>query len=170
MAAGKEVRFTKLVQESGAPQVVTLWADPKKDKLFMQLVRKGHILTIIQKPTGIRKDFGLIGFHPQPFATYLNFPKPLKNNGDSVVVGVKYDLIKQSDGRMGGRSEPVRKLKPVKPQPVKKLFHVTLRRYASVEVSIRVAAFDAKEAKTEALAPVAQKVLIRFDSTPAGWF
>jgi len=97
MAFLREIRFGKLVETSGNPEVVTLWADPKTDRAFMKLVKELRVLTVIQKPTGTQKDFGLIGFHPQPFCSYLVFPRRIKEEGEVRVIGIKYDLLKKSN-------------------------------------------------------------------------
>ena len=159
MAAGKEVRFAKLIEEFGQPEVVTVWADPKKDRAFMNLVKKGQILTVIQKPTGTKKDFGLIGFHPQPFAAYLVFPKRLPGESEAVVIGIKYDLLKKSSGQIAGSPASIPKSKMVKPAPVLKTFEVTIRRRTSVEVTVKVEAFNPSEARQLALADVKTEAL-----------
>jgi hypothetical protein len=56
----KEVRFSQLVTASGKPETFTLWTDPKKNSAFMKAARENRVLTIVQKPTGAKKDSGLI--------------------------------------------------------------------------------------------------------------
>jgi hypothetical protein len=152
--SSKEIRFRKLVEKFGTPEVLTLWADPKKDAAFMSLVKQRRVLTLMQKPTGTKKDFGLIGFHPQPFAAYLVFPKSLPKDDEVIVIGIKYDLLKKTKGRIMGDRTPLKKLEKVKPAPVRKNFEVTIRRRTSVEVKVKVEAFNPAEAKQRALAGI----------------
>ena len=133
----KEIRFGDLVKAAGKPQMITLWTNPKEDRNFMKAVKENRVLTLIQAPASKRKDFGRIGFHQGPYASYLVFPKPLPK-ANPRVIGIKYDLVKQ-----GIVSDPV-KLSPEraggnrkkKAAPRRKTFHVLFRRWATIETSI----------------------------------
>ncbi len=89
----KRSRFGDLVRESGRPQPFTLWADPKQDRSFSQAVKANRVLTVIQEPGSKHRDFGIIGFHEQPHASYLVFPRALPKNNDSRVIGINYQLV-----------------------------------------------------------------------------
>src|SRR5947209_6222026 len=89
----KELRFTKLVEESGKPQAITLWADPHHDRTFMKAVKEHRVVTLKQEPTAKKKDFGRVGFFEEPHVSYLVFPKPLRADPETCVVGIKYDLL-----------------------------------------------------------------------------
>jgi hypothetical protein len=156
----KELLFTKLVNESGQPEVVTLWTDPKKDKTFMSLVKAGRILTLIQKPTGNNKDFGLVGFHPQQFAAYLSFPKRLKKNDDAVVIGIKYNLLKKGEGKVMGGPIRIKAPAPVKIAPIKKAFEIQILRSGFLKLTVKSEAFNINDAKKLALAEVVAKELL----------
>jgi hypothetical protein len=150
--AGKEVRFKQLVNKSGKPEIVSLWTDPKRDRRFMKAVKEHRVLTVIQEPRTHRKDFGRPGFHPNPHASYLVFPKPLPVDQESRVIGITYDLA--ADPRV---IDPVPKSarsprKPVKTARIRdKAFNVILRRTGVVETSIGVRAANSKEAEKKAL-------------------
>ncbi|HWI56239.1 MAG TPA: hypothetical protein VNZ22_03350, partial [Bacillota bacterium] len=58
----KRIRFGDLVRDSGRPQIVTLWTNPKQNRSFNQAVKTNRVLTVIPEPTRKQKDFGLIGF------------------------------------------------------------------------------------------------------------
>src|SRR5215831_17506162 len=130
----KTIRFGDLVRNSGRPQTVTLWTDPKKDGSMQRAIQTNRVLTVIQEPTSKHKDYGLIGFHQKPSALYLVFPRPLPQDSDSRVIGINYQLIEEPEA-----TDPVRpgdlkatlklperqSLKPTpKPKPVKKVFTV----------------------------------------------
>jgi hypothetical protein len=89
----KEIRFTDLVDRAGKPEPVSLWSDPKQDRAFMKAVRDDRVVTLIQQPFIKKKDFGEIGYHQDPRAAYLIFPKPLPKGEASHVVGIKYELM-----------------------------------------------------------------------------
>ena len=55
-------RFDSLVEESGLPEMATLWVDPEKDQEFMRIVKADRVVTVCQHNIGTKKDFGLVGF------------------------------------------------------------------------------------------------------------
>jgi len=92
----KEIRFSKLVQMAGKPETVTLWIKPKNNPAFMKAVKENRVVTVFQKPTGIRKDFGTIGFHQEKFAAYLVFPGRLPKF-EAHIIGINYELLQESE-------------------------------------------------------------------------
>jgi len=89
----KNVRFGDLVKNSGRPTVHTLWTKPAGDKAFMQALKRNRVLTVVQDPTGKRKDYGEIGFHQQRGASFLVFPRPLPETSGVRVIGINYKLL-----------------------------------------------------------------------------
>jgi hypothetical protein len=51
------------------------------------------VVTVIQEPKSSGKDFGLVGFHQLPHASYFVFPRPLNAKPDARVVGINYELL-----------------------------------------------------------------------------
>ena len=92
---GKTRRFGDLVRESGRPEVVTLWTEPKKDRAFSKAIRENRVLTVESDPTSKRKDFGRIGFHQVHGGIYLVFPKALPKT-ESRIVGINYELAEDA--------------------------------------------------------------------------
>jgi|GEM_PF-2137137 hypothetical protein len=139
----KEIRFGELVKHSGKPQVITLWTNPKRDRSFAKAVKENRVLTVIQKPTGKRKDFGQIGFHQKTHASYFVFPKPLPKE-PLRVIGIKYDLVEQgtvSDPvRTSSNEEPKKRSAKSSAKPVRKRkeFQVLFRRSAVIETVVTV--------------------------------
>ena len=126
------MRFGDLVRSAGRPQTVTLWTGPKKDRSFNQARRQNRVLTVVQKPTTKHKDFGIIGFHEEPHAPYLVFPRPLPKDQDSRVVGINYQLLDEPVVADTGRPADLKPKKPpAKPKAVEKAFTVKVRRTAS---------------------------------------
>src|SRR3954452_15153369 len=89
----RERRFRDLVAVSGKPEVVTLWASPRKDQAFVNAIKENRVLTVVQEPGSKKKDFGIVGYHKQPYAAYLVFPKPLEPERNSKIVGINYELV-----------------------------------------------------------------------------
>jgi hypothetical protein len=166
----KTVRFSKLVEEFGKPALYLPLADPAKDPKFKETAKENRVLTIKQDPTSKQKDFGIIGFLPEKFATYLIFPKSLEAFANARVVGIKYedladDTIAPPPSAMpkpkkpgpAAKMEPKPKLavlpehKP-RPEPKPKTFAVRVRvtATASSEQDISVTALTKAEAKTKA--------------------
>jgi hypothetical protein len=93
MAATKTIRFTKLVEHCGRPQVVTIWTAPKENPSFQRAVRENRVLTVRQDATGAKKDYGRIGFFRERGVSLLVFPKALPKS-NAQVIGIKYELVR----------------------------------------------------------------------------
>ena len=91
----KIARFREIVVKCGAPEVVTLWTDPKDDKGFQRALRDERIMSVHQPAVGSKKDFGEIGFVRGPNVSYLHFPKSLRRYEGRRIVGVDYALLEQ---------------------------------------------------------------------------
>jgi hypothetical protein len=154
------IRFSKLVEHSGEPEVVTLWVSPETDSSFQKAIRENRVLTVQQKNVGIKKDVGVIGFEKRKSASYLVFPKALAHAPGIKVVGIKYDLISSPPPK-----DPIRIAEPArrKPEPKavlekkikrqaqvrEKTFVATVRRTAVWETTIEVTARDKRRAEIE---------------------
>lgn len=155
----KEIRFGELVKKSGKPEVISLWTDPRRDSSFMKAVKENRVLTLTQEPTSKRKDFGRIGFHQEPHASYLVFPKPLPKDTSPRVIGIKYDLIAQSRVSdpivVSEEKIPRARRKPEKRKPK---FDVLIRRTIVIETAVTIdQASSENDAKRKALQMVKQE-------------
>src|SRR3954468_10998979 len=112
----KSVRFSKVIEEAGQPQVALLWQDPRRDPSFQSALRQNRVMTVQLKHAGSASDFGVVGFKQSPHAEYLIFPKPLKAYEGDKIVGIKFDLIAASkpQGPALKKSPPVRASRPPK--------------------------------------------------------
>jgi hypothetical protein len=157
-------RFAALVKTAGQPHAVTLWTQPEEDAEFMKAVRGNRVLTVHQESVGQRKDHGEVGFNQDAHATYLVFPKSLKEFEEKRVVGIRYDLLAETPVRRPvpparttkrpGQA-PVQRAEPVatpEPAPEPKLrFAVTVQRTAIGTATIEVIAKSAGLARKMAL-------------------
>lgn len=89
----KTVRFAKIVERCGEPEVHTIWQKPKADRHLQSLLKNNHMMTILPSESG--SDFGLVGFKETKGARYLAFPKSLKRFTDHRIIGIKWDLIRE---------------------------------------------------------------------------
>ncbi|MGZ4974859.1 MAG: hypothetical protein ACXWKG_06635 [Limisphaerales bacterium] len=89
----KTVRFAELVKAAGKPYVATLWTGGKDDRHFNRAVRENRVLTVHQTIGTHKKDFGVVGFREQKNVSYFVFPKRLRAQPETQVVGIKYNLL-----------------------------------------------------------------------------
>ena len=88
----KTARFTEVVDESGKPEVYTLWQKPAADHHFQSLNKNNRVMIILKSESGT--DFGLVGFKERKGASYLVFPKSLKRFADKRIVGINWELVR----------------------------------------------------------------------------
>ena len=93
----KTARFADVVKTGGPPETYLLWVPAADDKTFQRALKEHRIMTVHQELRGAKKDFGLVGFHEEPNAQWLMFPKSVKRFEDRRVVGINYDLLAKSD-------------------------------------------------------------------------
>jgi hypothetical protein len=111
----KHVRFGKIVEAGGKPGAYLAFSDPAKDPSFMRAAKESRVVTIKQEPTSKHKDFGIVGYLKEKYATYLIFPKSLREFDGQRVIGIDYSILQSADVRIGGKVPAPRK----KPEPKK---------------------------------------------------
>jgi hypothetical protein len=83
-------------------------------------------MTIHQRPTGTKTDYGTIGFEKNVSGQVLIFSKSLRSFADKRVIGVKYDLLewpsvpKNQQAPKAQPAKPATKSKP-KTMPVERV-------------------------------------------------
>jgi hypothetical protein len=113
----KTVRFTKLVQECGAPKNHLVLADPEKDTELQRAAKAKRVVTVLQENVGTKADHGVVALEVGPGRQYLLFPKSLKAHAGAGVVGIKYDLIHEPKIP---KSQQAKIVIPKKKRPAKK--------------------------------------------------
>ena len=91
LLTAKTARFDDIIKKCGAPEVHTLWQEPKSDRHFQMLLKNNRVMTIQQTDAGT--DFGVVGFVKRKGARYLVFPKSLKRFEGHRIIGIKWDKI-----------------------------------------------------------------------------
>jgi hypothetical protein len=171
----KQVRFGKIVEAGGKPEAYLAFSDPDKGPSFTRAAKESRVVTIKQEPTSNRKDFGIVGYAKEKYATYLIFPKSLREFSGQRVIGIDYSILQSADVRVGGKVPAPRKklepkkaksaeipkpepprpppkpAKPEKPKPQPKRFRVELQITTVDRKQIAVTAWNQAEAKKNAL-------------------
>jgi hypothetical protein len=89
----KTIRFSKVVEECGQPNVYTLWEKPAADRHFQAQLKNNRVMTIQKSESAT--DFGIIGFKERKGARYLVFPKSLKQFTEKRVIGIDWARIRE---------------------------------------------------------------------------
>jgi hypothetical protein len=105
------VRFTKVVEKCGKPQIHLLLSQPEKDRALQTAVKANRVMTVTQQSVGTKKDRGEIGFEATTGRQFLIFPMSLRAFAGKTVVGINYDLLSVPTLPKNQRAVP---------QPVKK--------------------------------------------------
>jgi hypothetical protein len=182
-SSAKTIRFSVLVDQCGPPELVTLWEAPGSNKAFQKALAEHRVMTIKLGTVGTKKDMGLIGFVETKNASYLIFPKSLREYEGRQVVGIKYELLATSrpkgplvklPAKGGGDGDTVSRpqtapssrarthiAEPREPKPIPqpKRFRVTVRISASLDVEEEVEAENKQTAKKLALDSIARRAV-----------
>jgi hypothetical protein len=88
------VRFAKVLEACGKPDIHLLLIDPAKDKTLQVAIKADRVMTLYQQAGGT--DHGVVGFEEGRSRQFLVFPKPLKPFIGQRVVGIKYELLEDA--------------------------------------------------------------------------
>src|SRR5215469_13596519 len=102
------VRFSKVLEACGKPDIHLLLIDPAKDKTLQAAIKSDRVMTLYQQSGGT--DHGVVGFEQGRSRQVLVFPKPLKPFSRQRKVRIKYEPHEQT---------PTPKKEPVKKEPAK---------------------------------------------------
>jgi hypothetical protein len=152
------VRFAKVVEHSGRPEVYLLLTDPQKDAHFQQAL-KAHRLMTIQHGGG-KTDFGTVGYLPEVRGEVLIFPRSLRTFADDRIIGINYDLLEQEH-------EPAKEEPEEKPAPkAKPEIKVAPREKAKPEPEPKPKPEPKAKAKSKAAAKPATHPELELDDKP----
>jgi hypothetical protein len=102
------IRFSKILEACGKPDIYLLLIDPAKDKTLQAAIQSDRVMTLYQQSSGT--DHGVVGFEQGRSRQFLVFPKPLKPFQGQRIVGIKYELLEDA---------PAPKEEPAKKEAVK---------------------------------------------------
>jgi hypothetical protein len=88
------VRFSKVVEACGKPDIHLLLIDPAKDKALQAAIKSDRVMTLYQQSAGT--DHGIVGFEQGRSRQFLVFPKSLKPFSEQRIVGIKYELLEEA--------------------------------------------------------------------------
>ena len=117
------VRFSKILEACGKPDIYLLLIDPAKDKTLQAAIKSDRVMTLYQQAGGT--DHGVVGFEQGRSRQFLVFQKPLKPFQGQRIVGIKYELLEDTPAL---KEEPAKK-EAVKPdeQPAEPAASLTER-------------------------------------------
>jgi hypothetical protein len=113
------VRFTRVVEKSGPPEVYLLFTKPEDDADFQKALKANRILTVHTAAGTSNTDYGLPGYSGNAHAQILIFPRSLKAFEGRRVVGIKYDLLHEEPATSKHPSA-AKRMKDPKTRPKKK--------------------------------------------------
>ena len=87
----KTARFSQVIENSGKPQVYTLWQKPSTDRHLQAQIKNNRVVTVLKTESG--SDFGIAGFKESREARYLIFQKSLKRFADKRIIGIDWALV-----------------------------------------------------------------------------
>jgi hypothetical protein len=125
----KTVRFSKVVEKSGRPEVYLLMSETDPD--FRKALNAGKIMGLSGESHGAGTEYGTVGYDKKSHGQLLIFPKPLKAFVGSKIVGIKYDFLSEDSGNRDEKpsrrkeatkpkEKPFKRPLPAKPPPKKK--------------------------------------------------
>jgi predicted component of type VI protein secretion system len=85
------VRFSKVIEACGKPDIHLLLIDPAEDKTLQAAIKTDRVMTLYQQSGGT--DHAVVGFEQGRSRQFLVFPKPLKPFLGQRIVGIKYELL-----------------------------------------------------------------------------
>jgi hypothetical protein len=88
------VRFAKVIEACGTPDIHLLLIDPAKDKTLQAAIKADRVMTLYQQSGGT--DHGIVGFEQGRSRQFLVFPKPLHPFLGQRIVGIKYELLEDA--------------------------------------------------------------------------
>ena len=91
----KTVRFSKVVEKCGKPEVYLLMTETDPD--FQKALEADRVMSLSGDSHGAGTEYGTVGYDKKRTGQLLVFPKTLKAFEDLKVVGVKYDLFAQDE-------------------------------------------------------------------------
>ena len=111
----KTVRFSKVVEKCGKPEVYLLMTETDPD--FQKALDADKVMSLSDDSHGAGTEFGAVGYDKKRKGQLLVFPKSLKSFAEAKIVGIKYDLFSEEES-----SEPsLKKKTPAKNAVLRKV-------------------------------------------------
>ena len=110
----KTVRFSKVVEKCGKPEVYLLMSETDAD--FQKALHAGKVMSLSDDSHGAGTEFGSVGYDKKRKGQLLVFPKSLKAFAETKIVGIKYDLFAEEESN---EPPPKKKTSAKEPAPKK---------------------------------------------------
>ena len=92
----KTATFSAVVQAAGTPTTHLLLVAPEKDKVLQAAIKGRRVMTLHQRTTGNKADYGTVGFAPGGACQYLIFPKSLSEFQENRIIAIRYELLEDA--------------------------------------------------------------------------
>ena len=92
----KTATFSAVVQAAGTPTTHLLLVPPEKDKVLQAAIKGHRVMTLHQRPTGSKADYGTVGFESGGARQFLIFPKSLSEFQEMRIIAIRYELLEDS--------------------------------------------------------------------------
>ena len=113
----KTVRFSKVVEKAGKPEVYLLMTETDPD--FQKALHADKIMSLSDDSHGAGTEYGTVGYDKKRKGQLLLFPKTLKSFEEMKVVGIKYELFAEEEAV----EAPTKKKAAAKESPKKARVH-----------------------------------------------
>jgi hypothetical protein len=91
----KTARFSAVVEAAGRPKTHLVLVPPEQDKALQAAIKSDRVMTLHQKPTGNKADYGTVGFELGVGCQYLIFPKNLTKFQGMRIIAVTWELLEE---------------------------------------------------------------------------
>lgn len=104
----KTVRFSQVVAKCGKPVVHDQWLALEQDSALKKAVKESRLMTVHIQTVGSTKDYGEVGLVKKGQHMLLVFSKSLAAFEGRRVVGIDYDLLKETAVRTAKKAKPTK--------------------------------------------------------------
>lgn len=108
----KTATFSAVVQAAGTPTTHLLLVAPEKDKVLQAAIKGHRVMTLHQRTTGNKADYGTVGFAPGGACQYLIFPKSLSEFQENRIIAIRYELLEDAVHEKEAKPRPTRPAGP----------------------------------------------------------
>ncbi|MGV3663460.1 MAG: hypothetical protein ACO1TE_25030 [Prosthecobacter sp.] len=109
----KTVRFSQVVTKCGRPVVHDQWVALEKDAPLKKAVKENRVMTVHSHTVGAQKDHGEVGLAKRKGQqVLLIFLRSLGAFAEKRVVGINYDLLKETTAKAAKKPKQAKARKP----------------------------------------------------------
>lgn len=115
----KTVRMADVIRKAGVPRLHLAWTTPARDPELRRAIKQHRLVSLHQHARGSRKDFGEVGFVPEPGVQYLIFPHSVRSFSGRRIIAIRYEELGQAVSLGPPPAKPKRAARPPRTRPPK---------------------------------------------------